>query len=52
MDCFGLENIIVADIRDGATSLRNMSMEKYQEWLDDDYLLSDLWLKNLVGTAP
>lgn len=52
VDCFELENIIVADIKDGATSLRNMAREKYQEWLDDDYLLSDLWLKNVVGAAP
>ncbi len=45
VDCFDLENIIVADLKDGATSLRNLSREQYQEWLDDDFLLSEIWLK-------
>lgn len=52
VDCFALENVIVADIKDGATTLRNMPRAEYQEWLDDDYLVSDLWLKTPVGTAP
>jgi predicted ATPase len=51
VDCFSLENIIVADLKDGATSLRNLPKEQYQEWLDDDYLVSDLWLKNVVGSV-
>ena len=51
VDCFELENVIVATTKDGATSLRNLPSERYQEWLDDDYLLSDLWLKDVVGGA-
>lgn len=51
VDCFELENIIVADIKDAATTLRNLPREQYQEWLDDDYLVSDLWLKTPVGAA-
>jgi len=51
VDCFELENIIVADLKDGATSLRNLPRAEYQAWLEDDYLLSDLWLKSPVGTA-
>lgn len=51
VDCFELENVIVASSKDGATSLHNMPREQYQEWLDDEYLLSDLWLKNVVGGA-
>jgi predicted ATPase len=51
VDCFALENIIVAASKDGATSLHNMPREQYQEWLDDEYLLSDLWLKDTVGGA-
>lgn len=51
VDCFALENIIVAASKDGATSLHNMPREQYQEWLDDEYLLSDLWLKDIVGGA-
>lgn len=49
VDCFDLENIIVAEAKDGATTLRNLPKEQYQQWLDDDYLLSDIWLKSPVG---
>jgi predicted ATPase len=51
VDCFALENIIVAASKDGTTTLRNMPREQYQEWLDDEYMLSDLWLKDMVGGA-
>ena len=51
VNCFDLENIIVATTQDGTTSLHDMPRAQYQEWLDDDYLLSDLWLKNVVGGA-
>lgn len=49
VDCFELENIIVASANNGATVLRNLPREQYQEWLDDEYLLSDIWLKQAVG---
>ncbi|KQN63582.1 AAA family ATPase [Erwinia sp. Leaf53] len=49
VDCFDLENIIVANAVDGATELRNLPAEKYQQWLDDEYLLSEIWLKSPVG---
>lgn len=51
VDCFELENVIVATTQNGATSLHDMPHAQYQEWLDDDYLLSDLWLKNVAGGA-
>jgi predicted ATPase len=51
VDCFDLENIIVAEATDGATTLRNLPKEQYQQWLDDDYLLSDIWLKTPVGVS-
>ncbi len=51
VDCFDLENIIVAEAKDGATTLRNLPKGQYQRWLDDDYLLSDIWLKAPIGVA-
>ena len=50
VDCFQLENIIVADIEQGATRLRTLSPDEYQAWLDDEYLISEIWLKQPVGT--
>lgn len=49
VDCFDLENLIIAEAKDGATTLRNLPEEEYQSWLKNDYLLSDIWLKIPVG---
>ena len=49
VDCFELENIIVASANNGETVLRNLPREQYQEWLDDEYQISDIWLKQAVG---
>jgi hypothetical protein len=49
VDCFELENIIVASANNGDTVLRNLPRAQYQEWLDDEYQLSDIWLKQTVG---
>jgi hypothetical protein len=51
VDCFDLENVIVASAHNGETTLHNLPHDQYQTWLDDDYLLSDIWLKTPVGTA-
>ncbi|MCF8003014.1 MAG: AAA family ATPase [Chromatiaceae bacterium] len=51
VDCFRLENMLVAELdRTGATQVRTLEREAYQRWLDDEYLISDLWLKEPVGT--
>ncbi|MFW9608927.1 MAG: AAA family ATPase, partial [Aquaspirillum sp.] len=49
VDCFELENIIIASANNGETMLRNLPREQYQAWLDDEYQLSDIWLKQAVG---
>ena len=49
VDCFELENIIIASANQGETLLRNLPRAQYQAWLDDEYQLSDLWLKQVVG---
>jgi predicted ATPase len=49
VDCFELENIIVASANNGETLLRSLPRTQYQEWLDDEYQLSDIWLKQAVG---
>lgn len=49
VDCFELENIIVASANNGETVLRNLPRAQYQEWLDDEYQISDIWLKQVVG---
>ena len=50
VDCFDLENIIVVDTSNGAITLRTLPEEQYRHWLDDEYLLSEIWLKDSVGS--
>lgn len=49
VDCFELENIIVASASQGETLLRNLPREHYQRWLDEEYQLSDIWLQQAAG---
>jgi len=49
VDCFELENIIVANANNGETVLRNLPREHYQRWLDEEYQLSDIWLEQATG---
>jgi predicted ATPase len=49
VDCFDLENLIIASANQGETVLRNLPRAEYQAWLDADYSLSQLWLKQAVG---
>ncbi len=49
VDCFELENIIVASASNGETMLRNLPREHYQRWLDEEYQLSDIWLQQAAG---
>jgi predicted ATPase len=49
VDCFELENIIVANATNGETVLRNLPRAHYQRWLDEEYQLSDIWLQQATG---
>lgn len=51
VDCFDVENIIVAKLTgDGATTLNTLQRAEYQQWLDEEYQLSDLWLTDVIGS--
>jgi predicted ATPase len=49
VDCFELENIIVASADNGETVFRNLPREHYQRWLDEEYQISDIWLQQAAG---
>lgn len=49
IDTFEVENILVTSVEDSATRLTPMDRDHYRGWLEDDYLPSDLWLKEPVG---
>jgi len=49
---FEVENIIVVDHIDNASSFRRLSVEELKVWLEDDYSLGELWCKNIFGGRP
>ena len=52
VDAFGLEEILVLDLKDGCTEFRKLSPNEYRVWLNDDFTSGDLWQKNLLGGRP
>lgn len=51
LDHFEPEDVIVADLIDGATRLRRLENKPLQEWLKT-YSLGELWEKNELGGTP
>ena len=51
LDHFQPEDVIVVDTKDGATILNRLNSEELSEWLDN-YSLSELWDKNVLGGQP
>lgn len=49
VDCFELDNIIVADNVEGATEFKSMDRARYSDWLESEFLPSEIWLKDAVG---
>jgi predicted ATPase len=45
------DDVIIANIEQGASQFDRQSRDKLKEWLDE-YTLSELWEKNVVGGRP
>ena len=52
VDAFGLDQVIVVDLDQGATVLRQLVPAQYAEWLEQDYSPGRLWTRNLLGGGP
>lgn len=51
VDQFTADDIIVVERRDGQTVFSRQNEEQLKDWLDD-YSLSELWEKNILGGRP
>lgn len=51
LDQFDVEDVIVVERNGRQTTCRRLDPETYAEWLED-YTLSDLWHKNVLGGRP
>ena len=48
---FSVEDIIVANRKDGASTFNRLKEEDYEDWLDE-YSLGELWNKNVITGGP
>jgi predicted ATPase len=51
VDEFNIEEIIVVDRENGQSVFRRLEEEKLKKWLEE-YSLSELWEKNVIGGRP
>lgn len=51
LDAFAPEDVLVAEMKDGETSIKRQSAENLKVWLED-YTLGEVWCKNLMGGRP
>lgn len=51
LDQVRLDDVIVAERSDGASSLDRIDRERFESWLDA-YSLGELWTKNVIGARP
>lgn len=51
IDCFDPQDIVIVEREARATGLRRLSVDKLDIWLED-YTLSEIWEKNIIGGRP
>jgi predicted ATPase len=51
VDCFDLQDIVVVKSSGGVTALERLDPAELKQWLDD-YSVSELWEKNVIGGGP
>ena len=51
VDQFRPEDIVVVERREGASQFRRLKREDYEDWREE-YSLSELWEKNVIGGVP
>ncbi|MCY4542999.1 MAG: AAA family ATPase [Rhodobacteraceae bacterium] len=52
LDFFDLDEIVVLEAEDGATTFRRLANDRYRAWLEDGFASGELWQKNLIGGWP
>lgn len=52
VDVFDLKQIVVLDLDDGRTIFRQLNLDEYRVWLENDYTTGELWMKNVFEGRP
>jgi predicted ATPase len=51
VDCFKPEDVVVVERKERESQFQRLDTDRLQEWLED-YSLSELWEKNVIGGRP
>ena len=51
LDHFEVDDIITVNLRDGSSTFERLDPKALEEWLED-YALSELWERNVIGGGP
>ncbi len=51
IDLFEVEDIITVNLRDGCSTFERLDAGRLKEWLED-YTVSELWERNVIGGGP
>jgi predicted ATPase len=51
IDQFGIDDIIVVNRKDGASTFERLKEEDFSAWLED-YSVGELWSKNVIAGGP
>ena len=51
IDHFEVEDIVTVNLRDGCSTFERLDAGRLKEWLED-YTLSELWERNVIGGGP
>lgn len=51
LDEFDPEDVVVTELKDGASTFRRLRSEQLREWLED-FSIGELWEKNEIGGRP
>ncbi|MFA0520340.1 AAA family ATPase, partial [Vibrio sp. 10N.222.55.E8] len=51
IDQFAIEDIVVVNRKDGASTFERLNAENFSQWLES-YSVGELWTKNVIAGGP
>jgi predicted ATPase len=51
IDHFEADDIVTVNLRDGCSTFKRLDPKELKEWLDE-YTVSELWARNVIGGGP
>jgi len=52
LDLFEVDDIVTVNLRDGCSTFERLDPKGLKDWLEEEYMLSELWERNVIGGGP